>query len=199
MNTKHFLTLLVTTLFFSGCITLTKELPPYSTYTLNLPHTIKEVHQSPQYNFTLEIKEPHALQSVNSPFIFYSTDDFKSEQYALSKWSDRPSKMIQNQIIKYLSNTQKYSYINSSNIDVRNSYQLLSEIESFQQYFSHNDSFVEFSIHVYLRNKTDTFYKKFYYTQPCKTNNAQGAVIAYNQVLQQFVQDLDIWMVGNFR
>lgn len=193
MNAKLLFPLLTAIFFFSGCITLTKELPPYATYTLHLSNPVQE--STIPKDITLEIKEPHALQSINSQFIFYATNHFKSEQYALSKWSDKPSKMIQNQIIKYLSNTKNYQYINSSNIHVKNNYQLLSEIENFQQYFRENNSFVEFSIHLYLVSRTDTVYKKFHYTQPCLTNNAQGAVVAYNQVLQLFVQDLDNWIV----
>ncbi len=193
MKIKNLL-LLTIIVIFTGCINITKEIPAYSTYTLHT-NINNSINTQKALNIKLEIKEPKALSSVNSKFISYSTKSFKSETYALSKWSDRPSKMIQSQIIKYLSKTNHYNYINSANIHVKSDYDLLSEIDSFQQYFIEDKSFVEFSIRVYLKNKTNTFYKSFQYTQKCEENNALGAVKSFNTITNKFVKDLDNWIV----
>lgn len=182
-------------LSFSGCISITKEVPASSTYTLNVHNSIKK--DEINSDIKIEIKEPKALSSINSKYISYSTKDYISENYALNKWSDSPTKMIQNQAIKYLSSTNHYSFVNSSNINVRSDYQLLSEIDSFHQYFNNNKGFVEFSIRVYLKNRKDTFYNNFTYTQPCEENNAIGAVKALNVVVNSFVQDLDKWILDS--
>ena len=195
MKIKSFV-LLTTLLTFSGCISITKDIPAYSTYTLNTPDAF-EKNTPLSSKVKIEIKEPKALSSINSKYILYATKSFKSEQYALSKWSDRPSKMLQNQMIRYLSSTNNYTYINSSSINIQTDYQLLSELDSFIQYFEDEHSFVTFSIRVYLKNRKETHYKKFQYTQPCDENNAQGAVKAFNSIVEHFTKDLDRWILEN--
>jgi len=180
-------------LTFTGCISITKEIPASSTYTLNVKQS--STINTNNSNITLEIKEPNTLASLNSRYISYATQSYTSENYALSKWSDTPTKMIQNQLIKYLSNTNNYKFVTSSNINIRGNYQILSEIDNFHQYFKDDKSFVKFSIRIYLKNRKDTYYKNFSYTQGCDENNALGAVKAFNIVLNKFVQDLDIWIL----
>lgn len=179
-------------LTFTGCISVTKEIPAAATYTLNTKQSTT-LHTDGS-KITLEIKEPNTLDSINSKYISYATKLYKSEHYALSKWSDTPTKMIQNQVIKYLSTTKKYTFVHSSNINIRSDYQVLSEIDNFRQYFEDDQSFVKFSIRIYLKNRNHTYYKNFSYTQACEENNAEGAVKAFNIVLNRFVQDLDKWI-----
>lgn len=185
-------------LLFTGCINITKEIPAYSTYTINTK-TIAQNKKLNKSDIKLEIKEPKALHSVNSKYISYSKKSYKSENYALSKWSDNPSKMIQHQIVKYLSSTSNYTFVNSSSINVRNNWQLLSEIESFHQYFIDNKSFVKLSIRVYLKDRKTTHFKQFTYTQQCEQNNAIGAVKALNNLTSTFVKDLDSWIIDTIK
>lgn len=180
-------------LTFTGCIT--KEVPAYSTYTLNVNSSQKVNNNNS--NIKLEIKEPKALTSINSKYISYSTKKYVSENYALSKWSDSPSKMIQTQIVKYLSSTSNYAFVNNSNINVRSDWQLLSEITNFHQSFQKDKTFVEFSINIYLKNRKTTYFKNFTYSQPSEEKNALGAVKALNIVVNNFVQDLDKWILDN--
>ena len=189
------LILVVFVLTFTGCISLTKEVPAYSTYTLNVDNS-KHINDNGT-NIKLEIKEPKALHSINSKYISYSTKNYTSENYALSKWSDNPSKMIQTQMVKYLSSTYNYAFVNNSNINVRSDWQILSEIINFHQSFKKEETFVEFSINIYLKNRKETFYKNFTYTQPCEQNNALGAVKALNIVVNSFVKDLDKWVLDS--
>jgi len=192
INSLILITILLT---FTGCINLTQEVPAYSTYTININNKLVENKNSS--NIKLEIKEPKALASINSKYISYSTKSYTSENYALSKWSDNPSKMIQTQMVKYLSSTYNYAFVNNSNINVRSDWQLLSEITNFHQTFHDNKTFVEFSINVYLKNRKTTYYKNFIYKQSCEENNAVGAVKALNLVVNDFAEDLDKWILDS--
>lgn len=179
---------------FTGCLNLTQKVPAYATYTINVNNQFTKNKNN--LNMRLEIKEPKALASINSKYISYATKSYTSEHYALSKWSDNPSKMIQTQVVKYLLSTNNYALVNSSHINVQNNYQLLSEIDTFHQSFKGKKSFVKFVIQVYLKNRKITYHKTFTYTQPCKENNALGAVKALNGTVNSFVQDLDIWILN---
>lgn len=191
------LILIIFVLTFTGCINITKEIPAYSTYTLSVNNS-KQVNQN-STNLKLEIKEPKALHSINSKYISYSTKNYTSENYALSKWSDSPTNMIQTQMVKYLASTYNYTFVNNSNINVRSDWQVLSEIISFHQSFQDEKAFVEFSINIYLKNRNNTYYKNFTYTQQCEQNNALGAVKALNVVVNSFVQDLDKWILDSIK
>jgi len=190
INSLILTTILLT---FTGCFNLTQKVPAYSIYTINVNNQlIKNKNTS---NIRLEIKEPKALVSVNSKYISYATKNYISEHYVLSKWSDNPSKIIQTQVVKYLLSTNNYGLVNSSHINVKNNYKLLSEIDTFHQSFKEKKSFVKFVIQVYLKNRKVTYHKTFTYTQPCKENNALGAVKAFNIAVNRFAQDLDKWIL----
>jgi len=190
------LVLLVFIVTFTGCFNITQTVPAYSTYTLNVQNAIPAANTILS-NVQLEIKEPKVLHSVNSKHISYSTKNYTSEYYALSKWSDAPSKIIQNQIIKFLSSTNNYHFVHNSNITLRSNWQLLSEIESFHQYFKDNKAFVTFSIRVYLKSRKTIYHKDFNYTQTCEQNNAFGAVKGFNSIFNIFVKDLNRWILGS--
>jgi ABC-type uncharacterized transport system auxiliary subunit len=194
---KNSLILTIILLSFTGCISITKEIPASSTYTLNVDKSTT-INKNSSHT-TIEIKEPNTLSSLNSKYISYATKPYISENYAFSKWSDTPTKMIQNQSIKYLSSTNNYNFVNSSNINVRSDYQVLSEIDNFHQYFQENKSYVKFTIRVYLKNRKNTYYQNFSYTQLCTQNNAIGAVKAFNVVVNTFVKDLDKWILTNIQ
>lgn len=190
------LLIIVVSLLFTGCFSLTKEIPAYSTYTLNT-NTINQNKKLNISDIKLEIKEPKSLQSVNSKYISYSTKNFTSENYALSRWSDTPSKMIQNQIVKYLSSTNNYNFVNNSNINVRSNWQLLSELDSFHQFFKDQKAYVRFSIRVYLKSRNKIYFKHFDYTEQCDQNNAIGAVKGLNNLTNSFVDDLNKWVLNS--
>jgi len=143
INSLILTTILLT---FTGCFNLTQKVPAYSIYTINVNNQlIKNKNTS---NIRLEIKEPKALVSVNSKYISYATKNYISEHYVLSKWSDNPSKIIQTQVVKYLLSTNNYGLVNSSHINVKNNYKLLSEIDTFHQSFKEKKSFIKFVIQV---------------------------------------------------
>lgn len=186
---------IISLFIFSGCISLTKELPSYTTYTLALDsNSLKE---SKQIDKSILIMEPKAIASINTRAINYSKKSFVQEKYALSKWSDKPSKMIQKSIANYLTNKNAYKFISTSNIKVKSDYRLESQLVDFKHSFSKNSSYAKFSIRVYLiNNKTKKLsFKNFTYEEETNTNDAKGVVIAFNTINSLFLSDLDKFIV----
>jgi len=174
---------------FSGCVSITKELPPQTTYNLTLKNNI---HKSKFFNKTIQVYESKTLPSLNSKAIIYSKK-FRQEKYALSKWSDKPTKMIQELIADYLTKQRSYKYVRTSNIKVDTDYDLVSELVSFKHIFTKIKSYANFSIRVYFTdNKTNKIYfKNFLYNKPAPTNDAKGLVEAMNIVTNEFLFDLN--------
>ena len=175
---------------FSGCISLTKELPSYKTYSLEYK---KENTTSKYIDRTIQVFEPKSLESINSRAISYSKNSFLSEKYALSRWSDKPSKMIQRTIASYLTNENTYKFVSSSNLKIKSDYKILSELIDFKHTFTKNSSYADFSIRVYFINNhtKEVNFKSFVYNKKALKNDAKGLVDAMNSINNTFLNDLN--------
>lgn len=174
---------------FSGCISITKELPSQKTYTLTLD---KKSLKNKYYEKTIRVYEPKALSSINTKAITYSKSSVEQEKYALSKWSDKPTKMLQKIISQHLTQQNAYKYITNSNIKVDSDYRVVSELVDFKQTFTKTKSYADFSIRVYfINNKTQkVYFKSFSYNKLSDTNNAKGLVYGINYISNLFLTDL---------
>lgn len=183
---------------FTGCISLTKELPAYKTYALEYP---KDNIKSKYFDKTIEVFEPKALNSINTRAISYSKEGFINDKYALSRWSDRPTKMIQQNIASYLTRKNAYKYITTSNIKVDSDYRVVSELTDFKHTFTKNYSYADFSIRVYfINNKTQkVFFKSFTYNKKADINNAQGLVNSINSLSNSFLIDLNNFIQSSLK
>jgi len=188
-----FLSILFISILFTGCISITKELPAYKTYNLNLD--IKQEKQS-FFDKSIMILEPRTLESLNSKAISYQKDGFISDSYVLSRWSDKPTKLVQQSIASYLNSKNRFKYITTSKIKLASDYTLHSELFEFNQSIENNQSFAKLSIRVYLINNMNKkiSYKNFNYKEKTKTIDAIGFVKAQNKLVSTFLKDLNIFI-----
>jgi len=176
-------------ILLSGCFSLTNQLPAYSTYSLNVKD---EILSSKYFDISIKVNEPKALSSVNSKNIVYSKDEISQEVYALSKWSDRPSKLLQQNITKFLTIQNSYKRVSTSNLKVDNDFIINSEIQEFKHQFIDNNSYALFTIRVYLldTNTQKITFKNFSYKKQLTKNNANNFVLNMNSLVFDFVTDL---------
>lgn len=185
----------VFSLFFTGCISVTKELPPFSTYTIMIEK--EKTEHTKNSGYALNILEPKALGSTNNILISYTDKNYRSENYALSKWSDKPTKLLQYTITNYLSETKNYEYVHNNKLSIPSDIHLLSELHTFTQQLHQDKPYIDFSITVFMMTKKELKTKKFSYQYPSKDRSAQSAVEAFNKSVNQFVQDLDKWILSH--
>lgn len=195
---KLFISILFLIITFSGCISLTKELPSYNTYSLIDSSKIIEGNK---YNKTIRVYEPKSISSINTKAIIYTKNNYSQEKYALNKWSDRPSKMIQNLMANSLAKTNLYKYITTSNIKINSDYSLISELNSLNHEFSLSNSYSNFSIRVYLiNNKTkNVYFKNFIYKEASKTDDINGFIEATAKITNNFLADLNIFIQNSLK
>ena len=134
---KKFTLLLMTCILFifTGC--LTKELPSYNVYSLQLK---QEKIKQDVHNKSIYVVQPKALASLQSRNFLYSKD-LEQNHYALSIFGDIPSKMLQQLITNYLSSLHSYEYVTTSKLNQRTDYTLFSELISFEHLFEKNKSY----------------------------------------------------------
>lgn len=183
---------------FSGCIT--KELPSYNTYNLFLKEKTF-LNNDFFVDKSINVLEPKTITSLNSRDILYSKDETTYNKYALSRWADNPSKMIQKQIADYLTNSKNYKYVTTSNLKIQSDYDLVTQLADFSQSFIDNESFAKFSIRVYLvKNSTGkVYFKNFVYKKKCNSNDALGFVKTVNIVTNNFYNDLNNFLKSNIQ
>lgn len=184
--------LIFAVLLSSGCVSVTKELPSYTTYKLNLEQNHGEDKKILK---SIKIFEPVALRSVNNTGINYLIDS-QFESYALSKWTDTPSKMLQYLAVEYLNSGSNYRYITDSKLNLRTDYKLYSQIEAFHQVINKEGAVVKLEISVFLKNQSSKIhFKRFSYEKPARTKDAKGAVKGLNELSNRFVKDLNKWIL----
>jgi len=191
--TKYILPLGLVIVFFSGCVSVTKELPPFSTYTLELKKGDKNDQKFT--NKSVSIIEPKALNSINNILVTYKDNEFRSESYALSKWSDKPTKMLQHMMVSYLSNTKNFNFVHSNKMNLPSDIKILSELDNFTQYLDGDKAFVKLSIRVFVIENNTLNTKEFSYTKQCIDQSAKGSVKALNFVVNKFLEDLNRWII----
>ena len=187
----------VITVFLTGC--LTKELPSYTTYTLNLHDKTSENSENSENSVTINksllINQPKSLSSLKTKNILYS-NQLEQNYYALSIWSDEPSKMIQYLLVNKIASTHSYNYVTSSKMKQQPDYSLYSELISFKHQIEDKNSYAVLKIRVYLKNnatsKIDT--QEFYYKNEVEKNDAQSAVNVLNTITNTFLEDVSLFI-----
>ena len=179
------LIVLLLSIVFSGCISLTQNIPSQKVYSLNLKeHDVQKIDTS------IEIKEAKAISSINSINLLYTRANSK-EFYALAKWSDKPSKMIQNIIIDSLSSS--FTLVKPTNIRFATKY---SYLLAFEQDILNDKSISKFVINIYLKNNENSNidFKQFIYEKDNEKIDSINAVNDLNDLSNEFIKDLNIWL-----
>lgn len=198
MSFLRILTLVIFLFLFSGCFSLTKELPPQKTYTIGLNN--KEIKKSKlNTKKSLKVYEPKVIHSLNTKAMNYIKDDIYKSSYVLSKWSDEPSRMIQQLISSYLNRTQIFKYVSSSDLRLKSDYKLLSELISFEHIYIKSDSFASFKIRIFLiDNKSKkTYFQTFSYLEKLPKNTTKEYVITMNSISKTFTEDLTLFIINS--
>lgn len=182
----------ITILFFAGC--LTKELPSYTSYSLTSTEKNSE-QSSVNSHKSIYITQAKALNSLNTKHIIY-TKELEKSHYALSIWSDEPSRMIQQLLTSKLSSSNYFSYVTSSKMKQITDYTLYSELITFEHKLENNTSYALFTIRVYLKNNhnSNIVSKTFSYKKEVRENSAKSAVKVLNEVTNEFINEANIFI-----
>ncbi|WP_320033877.1 hypothetical protein [Halarcobacter sp.] len=190
---------LLSIILFSGCISVTNELPSYNTYNLNIYE--QNIKSTKYLEKSINVLEPKTITSYNSKNILYSKDNLEYDKYALNKWMDRPTKMLQKQMAKYLTFTKDYKYISTSNLKIESDYNLVSQLVDFNHLFEEDKSYAKFTIRVYLVNNKNekVYFKNFTYKKICMTNDALGFVKTIEMLTNKFYVDLNNFIISSIQ
>ncbi len=183
----------VTILVFSGCAG--KKVGAGRVYTIDPDKGLcKRYRTSPA---TVKVTPPFSGRDMDNTKILYSEDRYALEGYALSRWSDTPSGMLQRAMTEALDASRIYRNTVSSRIKTRKDYLLQSEIREFRQVFDNNASYGVLRIRMYLldsRSGRLISSRGFGYRVKASSNDTYGAVESLNRAVSMMLRDMCRWL-----
>ncbi len=185
--------LILVILFFSGCAT--KNLPPMTKYNIDESIKTKPLVKYVKQCKNIKIAFPDSSSEIYSKNIIYKKG-LKKDSYYFNKWFSTPNDMLYRLFFSTIQSLKICKNIYLEDFDTPYEYLLKSNILEFSQKFLDKESFVEIKIVFYVKNKQgDLIAEKFFdETIKCKSNNAIGAVEAFNKASKKIAQKLVLWL-----
>ncbi len=184
---------IIITIFFSGC-SLKTVLEPIVKYTIDSKISTPKVSQVDKILKISTLKAPLYMQSNG---IWYQRPSFKTNSYLYSSWNENFSNLIEQSVANSLFKSGLFKSTFRSYSEIRPDFLLEGNIINAMQNVDKNKASVSFEIRLYLINQ-ETFKligtKDFSYTKKCKTVDAKGAVVAYNEIIKILDKDVILWL-----
>lgn len=173
-------------LIVAGCQTA-----PYKTqYTLNTNvQGLVQTQVAPK-PYGIIISEVKTFGGGANVDMTYSREANVVEAYTKSAWIEPPTKLIQVAIANAFIQSNGYRDVLLSPTAISAPYKVETSIQKMQQYFDHNQSFVELSLLVRLVDASSQkllFSQQYSVKEPVLIQNAQGGVEAYNRALDKML------------
>ena len=178
-------------LLFSGCTT--KTLPPVKKYTID--EDIKHIALHIENCKSLKVEFPKSSDEIFSKNIIYQKG-LEKNSYYFSKWYETPNEMLYNSVLSLLQTNRVCKMVLPEDFNGNFEFVLSMNILEFMQKFSYDKSYVSVKVLFYIKDKNNTVIsqKLFNETAKCRSNDAAGAVKAFNTASKQLMQDFAIWL-----
>ena len=187
--------LFLTILLFGGCAT--KTLPPVKKYTID--ENIKKITVHIKNCNSLKVEFPKSSDEVFSKNIIYKKG-LEKNSYYFSKWYETPNEMIYKTVLFLLQNNRVCNAVLPEDFSGNTDYTLNINILEFIQKFSFGKSHVQIKILFYIKYKNKvTAQKIFNVTAQCESNDAIGAVAAFNRASKKLMKRVTLWLEKVFK
>jgi len=182
-------------LLYLGLIGCSKA-PALKVYSLDVP-SVKVIHYSPYRNKSIKVTYPQSLKEDMSQKMNFSYSTSKRGSYQNSEWSNNMSKLMQGTFIEVLERSRLFRVVLSDTTTLKEDYRLESNIFAFEHRVRENVSHAIVSVQFTLIN-ADTGQlvgsKRFSYSEPTPTLDAQGYAVATNTAIVKLSKDLLAWL-----
>ena len=177
----------------AGCST---KMTPLNVYTLQTP----EVKESDKRNYTkrtIKVMQPQSLKEGMSQKMRFSYSPTEQGAYLNSRWSNDLGKLIQGTVIHTLQSSGMFKGVVSYASTAQADYRLESTVFDFSHHVRGDASHAIVSIQFTLiSTQTGKLIKsrRFSYSEPTKSTDAEGYVEATNRAVERLSSDLLLWL-----
>ena len=180
-------------LILGGCST--KTLPPIKKYTIdeNLVKSTLHIKNCK----SIKVNFPKSSDEIFSKNIIYQKG-LEKNSYYFSKWYETPNEMLYNSVLSLLQINRVCKMVLPEDFSGNSEFILDMNILEFMQKFSYDKSYVNIKVLFYIKDKNDNIIsqKLFNKIVKCSSNDAVGAVKAFNKASKQLMQDFTAWLKG---
>ena len=186
-------------LFILTACSIKPETTEITTYSLNSNReNIKIDKDEFCADKLLRISSLKGSAGINNTRIYYSKPNNEFQPYLKSYWVEAPSISLMRLIYLDIVSNNIFSSVTQNIGLFREDYVLNNEIFSYEQKFDENgNSFSEigaiFAI-VDVKNKTTISTKEFVIKKNTPTNDAKGAVFAFNEAANELSKEVSVWL-----
>jgi len=173
------------TLFFIGC---TSTQPKISVFTLTPPPA--DIKKEGALN--IEVITPKSSKIYTDTKMVYSLEHITIDEYAYSRWSDSPQRIVQKNIAEGLRGSGVFGTVAIHPSKIAADYAIESDILDFRHTFEGNLSFASLGVRIYFLNIKEKSSKELLltYKTPCKENSPKGFALAMDESLQGLRKDI---------
>lgn len=193
---RNFLLLAFVIVLFGGCA---KVVPAISEYRINSNVYKNTFNAKGCKDKSLKIAQSFSPGVLTNLDIMYGVGEHKQFRYSQSKWVQSPNAAITSEVVNFLKSSELFSSVNVAKSRAKTDYILETNIEDFMQYFNEDEknSFVNASITFTLIDTSKNSViatKNFTSKLPAKSLDAEGGVVALNEVLKDVLSQSGVWL-----
>ncbi len=151
---------------------------------------------------TLLVTPTRAASGFDSQRIIYVRDDQTLAFFAHSEWVDPPARMLGPLLVAALDHTGAFGPVVLTPAGVSGDLRLDTQIIRLQQNFHNTPSRVQFSLRAYLtdeKTRRVLAWREFSAEANATSDNAQAGVMAANQVVQEVLAQLALFVASASR
>ncbi len=180
---------------FAGC-SMKEVSQPIVKYTIDDKEKVsKVIKKSDKILKIVRFKAPKYMHNSN---IWYERSTYETNSYLYSEWNEDFISLIERNIANTIFDSALFKSSFTKYSKSKSDFLLEGEIiEAVQKIDKNLLAVVSFKIRLYLIKPDDgklIGLKEFSYTKNCKTIDAKGAIMAYNEIIKNLNKDVIAWL-----
>ncbi|MEA3372417.1 MAG: ABC-type transport auxiliary lipoprotein family protein [Campylobacterota bacterium] len=148
---------------------------------------------------TLRVSLTHSSNLMQNQSIYYVDEAYGEYSYSRSRWIESPSKQFRHLLEDTVARNGAFKSVITYNSQAYNDMLLESKIMDFMQYFEGKTSYVRLVVQLTLIDQDTRKVISTHYVEKRKateTADAEGAVKAFNQLVQEMLSETVEWLNG---
>jgi len=166
-------------------------------YTLESPAATSASPASAYRRATVRVDYPKGIEDTMGTHIYYTRDDLIQSYYLYHQWSRPLNRILMAHLIETLQGSHAFRTVLDYASEARADYILESTIYRFRHRIGREGSFAQISIGLRLLRTSDNRLvrsRRFDYSVPCASTDAEGFVRAANKAVDSFGRDMLRWL-----
>lgn len=157
---------------------------------------------SQKTDMTILVSQTHAIGGYETEQMLYVDKPYQLSSFVKNSWVSPPASMLTPLIVQSLQQSNYFFAVTSGPDSDKTDYKIDTQIIDFQQNFLTKPSQIELRIQASISHTDDSRLiasRAFVIHTPCSSNNPYGGVVAANNAVKTFTQELTKYVIYQIR